>query len=471
MDPILRAEAVAFAYPQENRGLPPVSLSLADGELLHISSPSGGGKSTLARCLVGLIPHLYHGNMEGAVWVGGKRTDQSPLWQITQTAGLVFQNPAAQMLAASVEEEIIFGLENLGLPAAEVDQRLEQALETFGLLELRLRSPLSLSGGEQQKLALAATMARRPRLLVLDEPLSMLDTSAAFDLVKQIASQAQQGAAVIICEHRDEYLADLENLHTLGLDSRLQPPATVLADLAWPGPLQSALRLEGQQIQAQRGGKTILHGWDFNLEGGQLTALVGRNGVGKTTLLRVLAGLQPFTGQVRLQANGHSEPPQLGLVFQNPDLQLFNPTVHEEILYGLAQPDLALYRWLLEALDLQRYAGSSPLLLSEGEKRRLALAMILMRQPRHGILLDEPALGQDSAHKAVLLRLLQALAGAGNIVAYSTHDVELALQADRLILLGPGGILASGAPAELLQRQGAWEQAGLRLPGWVLPPC
>ncbi|MEW5871838.1 MAG: ABC transporter ATP-binding protein [Chloroflexota bacterium] len=470
MNEILRAEAVAFGYPQDGRGLAPVSLQLSPGEILHISSPSGGGKSTLARSLTGLIPHLYHGQMQGEVWLCGQRTDQQPLWALSEMAGLVMQNPTAQMLAPSVEEEIIFGLENLGLPTAEIDRRVDQALAEFGLQSMRRRTPQTLSGGEQQKLALAAITARRPPVLVLDEPLSMLDTTAAFDLIDLIARQSTQGTAVAICEHRHEYLSALAGLKTLELSGA---GATIASEssLEWPGERLAEQRLQARGLRVERGGRLILDGWDFCLPGGKVVAFVGRNGVGKTTLLRAIAGLQPYSGELRLLENGLNATPNFGIVFQNPDLQLFNASVHDEILYAVPNPDTRLYERLLRALDLERYAQTPPLLLSEGEKRRVALATALMHKPRHGILLDEPALGQDQDHKRMLIGLLRSLAGTGQMVVYSTHDIELAAQAHQLFLLGSTGILAAGSPREVFCQAGAWEQAGLRLPDWAMQRC
>jgi energy-coupling factor transporter ATP-binding protein EcfA2 len=467
---VLRVEELAFAYPQNGFGVKPVSLTLSSGEVAIVSSPSGGGKSTFARCLTGLIPHLYHGKLSGKVWVCNQRTNESPLWQISESAGMVFQNPANQMLASTVEEEIIFGLENLGWAAKEIDQRVEQVLMDFELAQMRTRSPQTLSGGEQQKLALAAVMARQPPLLVLDEPLSMLDTTTAFNLVDHLAELTVQGVTLVICEHRIEYLKPLPWQRTINLEC-CPPVMSGEKSLAWPCLQTSNFRLEARDLKVTLGGREILDGWNFSLQGGQLTAVVGRNGVGKTTLFRALTGLQPFRGALDVQVDDRAERPQLGMVFQNPDLQLFNASVREEILYGLASPDLVLYAWLLDALDLQRYEANPPLLLSEGEKRRVALATILMRQPHHGVLLDEPALGQDMHHKAMLVRLLRSLVAAGQIVAYSTHDVELALQADRLVLLGSHGIVASGTPVELQKQDNAWKEAGLRLPEWVKTKC
>jgi len=151
VDEALRADSVSFSYPQNQRGFEPVTFSIRPGESLLFSGPSGSGKSTLARCLTGIIPHLYHGDFRGEVRLGGLRTDQTPLWSLSEKAGFVFQNPALQMLAPSVEEEILFGLENLGLIRSVMQNRLEEALCAFGLEHMRSRSPHTLSGGEQQK--------------------------------------------------------------------------------------------------------------------------------------------------------------------------------------------------------------------------------------------------------------------------------------------------------------------------------
>jgi energy-coupling factor transporter ATP-binding protein EcfA2 len=225
-----------------------------------------------------------------------------------------------------------------------------------------------------------------------------------------------------------------------------------------------------------RGGRVVLQDLDLNLEVGQVTAIIGRNGAGKTTLLRALAGLQPFEGRLQARVDGWGERPQLGMVFQNPDLQLFNATVRQEILYRMPQvnqrlpgADLDLYANLAAALDLERYQEAPPLLLSEGEKRRVALATLMVRRPRHGVLLDEPALGQDAAHKDLLMRLLRRVAHQGQVVALATHDIELAACADRLLLLDRDGFAAAGPPQHVLADRAAWERLVLRIPDWVVP--
>ncbi len=458
---LLTATDTTYYYPQNGRGLPPVSFSVEPGEAVLISGPSGCGKSTLARCLTGFIPHLYRGDLSGEVWLDGRNTIGVPLWQLSEKAGLLFQNPAAQMLTETVEAEILFGLENLGLPREAMRQRLEDTLLQFGLVELRRRDPQTLSGGEQQKLALAAVMARRPKLLVLDEPFSMLDTTAAVELVAELKRLVGEGTAVIICEHRAEYLAGLPGLRTVDLSNGHSIP--VDSGGAWSAIATEPVELVVEKLRVVRNGRTILHDLNFRAGGGQIVAIVGRNGVGKTTLLRALTGLQEFNGRVTV----NNEPPDFGLVFQNPDLQLFNASARDEILYRLPDPDLDRYQSLLAALGLTRYEDTPPLLLSEGEKKRLALATVLMRQPRHGLLLDEPSLGQDTAHKEMLLRLLHQVAAAGQLVLITTHDISLAAQADRMILLGPDGFAADGPPPTVLANTAAWQRVGLAVPKWV----
>lgn len=463
---VLHVEDLSYRYPppQEEYGLDLAALDVCRGQAILLSGPSGCGKSTLARCIAGLIPHLYHGRLGGEVRVDGLRTDETPLWRLAEQAGMVFQDPASQMIAASVEDEIVFGLENLGLPRAEVRARLDDATERFDLEPLCDRAPLTLSGGEQQKLALAAVMARRPSLLVLDEPLSMLDPGAVGDLVRHLGELVRAGSTVVICEHRVAPLRLIPGIRVVDL---VEGCAEGTYDLPQDGPPLDEVRpfaLQAAGLGVELGGRDVLHDLSFTIESGQVVAIVGRNGVGKTTLLRALAGLQRHGGEVSVDGRQAD----LALVFQNPNLQLFSASVRDEILYKVAEPHPGLYRWLVRSLGLDGYEDTPPLLLSEGEKKRVALAVALMCGARDGLLLDEPALGQDAAHKEQLLRVARALAAAGRLVVMTTHDLPLAAQADRLILLGDEGFIADGPPAQVLRDRAAWDRAGLSVPAWVL---
>jgi energy-coupling factor transporter ATP-binding protein EcfA2 len=259
----------------------------------------------------------------------------------------------------------------------------------------------------------------------------------------------------------------IPNLRTIGINGvdASRPLAVYDRVPSALTPSASSITLHVSGLTVEMGGRLILRDLSFDAAGGQVMAVVGRNGVGKTTLLRSLAGLQPFTGSALV--NG--QPPDLGLVFQNADLQLFNATARDEILYGLPEPDPIRYSWLLQILGLNGYEDTPPLLLSEGEKKRVALATILMRGPRHGLLLDEPALGQDAVHKDRLVHLARALAEAGQLVIMTTHDLTLAAQADRLLILGPDGLVADGPPDLVFGDAAPWSRIGMSVPVWVQP--
>lgn len=462
---MLRANQISFRYPQEGHGLSSISLNVEPGKITLVTGPSGCGKSTLARCLMGLIPHLYHGEISGEVWLNGYRTDEVPMWQLAEKAGMVFQNPAAQMLAPTVEDEIIFGLENLGLAHDEITSRLETALTDFNLTHLRHRNPQTLSGGEQQRLALAAILARQPDALILDEPLSMLDTTAATELIAYLQKFAAGGKALVMFEHRHEYLGGLPELHHIALDGKESETDFPSANLS----VRESFKLNIDQLHVQLAKREVIQNLNLEIDSGQIVAIVGRNGVGKTTLLRSLAGLQKHGGSVKVNMAHGDETPNFGIAFQNPDLQMFNASVRDEMLYRLPNPDLNYFRWLISALGLERYENTPPLLLSEGEKKRVALGLVLMRQPAHGLLLDEPSLGQDQLHKTILIRLLRTLADSGQLVVMTTHDLTLASHADRLILLGPGGeVIADGLTNTVLNDSAAWQKSGILLPDWFL---
>ena len=468
MSDVLQAQEISFIYPQNNRGLAPVSLSIKENEGIFISGDSGSGKSTFTRCLCGLIPHLYHGNFLGKVLISGEDTRDLPMWQIADKVGLVFQNPAHQMLAPTVEAEILFGLENLGIKREEIKRRLEEIISFFQLGSFLDRSPHTLSGGEQQKLALASILARQPEVFVFDEPLSMLDTTSALEFVTRIEELIGLGRSAVICEHRDKFLQQSTSFHKFLLPGIHQPASDFNhSDRPnYPETLEK-FQLSVKNLNVQKGVNKILRNMNFSLESGQIVAIVGRNGAGKTTLLRSLVGLQKFDGEITVHNGTSDQKPQFRMVFQNPDIQLFNPTVKDEILFKISNPNLQRYEWLMEMLDLKRYEDTPPLLLSEGEKRRLALALTIMQDGKHGILLDEPALGQDQHHKEILIQLLKKLSQAGFLVIFTTHDLELAAHADHLILISPQGIVADGPMREVLHSESAWRQIGLIKPGWM----
>lgn len=463
---MLKANEVSFRYINNQYGLSPINLDIPKGSFNLVTGSSGSGKSTLARCLTGLVPHLFRGSFSGEVLLNGYHTTLSPMWQLSELAGMVFQNPASQMLSHSVVDEIIFGLENLGLARDEITSRLDDSLDQFGLTDMAHRSPYTLSGGEQQKLALASIAARKPDIYVLDEPLSMLDTTASIALIKKLEQLVQNGSTVILFEHRQEFLEGVSNLRKVVLEGAVQSGYMPKKKIVYP--IKESFKLEIDNLNIKFENHHVVRDLNLSISSGELVAIVGRNGVGKTTLLRAIAGLKSFDGRIFVHSAHGVQDPDLGMVFQNPDLQLFNPTVRDEILYRIPSPDMYYYQTLVEALGLGQYEDTPPLLLSEGEKKRLALGLVLIHRPKHGLLLDEPSLGQDDAHKAILVQLLRALVYSGGLAVMTTHDLYLASHADRLILLGPDGVIDDDSTDRVLNHKEAWKKAGIFLPDWVI---
>jgi len=465
--PLISADGVSFRYLTRSQAVGPFDFEAQAGEFHLISGPSGCGKSTLARVLSGLIPHLYRGDLEGAMHIAGRRSDAVPLWQLSALVGFVSQNPAAQLLGSSVADEIVFGLENLGLTATDIEIRLQAALAAFGLDGLATRDPRTLSGGEQQKLILAAVTARQPTALVLDEPLSMLDGASADAVVAHLDRLRREGVAVVAFEHRAAFFAQLEHLQHRQL-LRAESTAAPLPDLAERVP---DFRLILNGVGVELSGRAVLQGIELDLAGGQVIALVGANGAGKTTLLRAIAGLQAHSGRITGRVVGSAASPRMGLCFQNPDRQIFNPTVRQEILFGVAEPDERVYRSVVTLLGLAGYEDTPPLLLSEGEKKRLALATLLLRPGLCGVCLDEPTLGQDGHHRQLLGRIVKRLAAAGYLCLIATHDLAWAAEwSDQLLMLHAGRLVAAGPPSSLHGWQ-TRQRDGLVLPNNIATRC
>jgi energy-coupling factor transporter ATP-binding protein EcfA2 len=286
-------------------------------------------------------------------------------------------------------------------------------------------------------------------------------------LVCHLNELSEHGSAIIVCEHRSRYFDGAGAFQEYSLNGSAE---TIAQDALTSAPLPTvpAFRLTLNNLAVAFGQRQVLDNVCLELTGGQIIALVGVNGSGKTTLLRSLIGLQRHEGKIEVSDGSTLD---LGLVYQNPDLQLFNPTVREEMLYRITVPDEGLYRWLATHLGLECYQASSPLLLSEGEKKRLCLAMVLMHQPRHGVLLDEPTLGQDDGHRALLGHTARGLAEAGRLVIVATHDLAWAAQyATHMLVLHQGQIIARGAPDVLLRDTDLWRRVGLYVPDWIWEP-
>ncbi len=494
------AEQLSYQFPHAGEAaLQRVSWQVEAGTVTLVVGPSGAGKTTLLRCLNGLVPHFHGGRIAGRVAVLGRDTRAAAPRDLASAVGLVFQDPEAQVIADRVEDEIVFGMENLGVDRRTMRVRLEETLDLLGIHHLRDRETATLSGGERQRVAIAAAVATRPELLVLDEPTSQLDPLAAHDVLAAVRRLNDDlGMTVVIAEHRlDRVLPFSERIAALEggqfsegptqtmLDTLADvPPLVELAralgwrpapltvqqarrhlDLAAPvaavprpsrAPGAELLRLEG--VGHRYDGAPALR--DVSLAGhaGEVVALIGRNGSGKTTLLKQINGLlRPNSGRVLLDGNDIARRPvhqlarEVGYVPQNPTAILHQETLAGELRFTLrAQGRDAGDSLLLTTLGIAAHRDRHPLDLSGGERQRAALAAIAVAAPRV-LLLDEPTRGLPGHDKATLARFVRDYADAGRLVLVATHDVEfVAHAADRVVMLAGGEVIADGPPQRTL---------------------
>jgi energy-coupling factor transporter ATP-binding protein EcfA2 len=512
MADLLRARALSYRYSGAAAdALGDLDLRIEPGEFVVLAGRSGSGKSTLLRAACGLVPHFHGGEVRGELEVAGLDLRSHGPAELAEFVGLVAQEPETQVISTTVRAEIELPLELRGVapgPRARAVEEVALALAVDGLLE---RATDTLSGGELQRVALAAALATRPRLVLLDEPTSQLDPVAGDELISLLRRLNEEwGVAVLLGEHRlERCLPSADRVVALsdgGVAFDGDPPSFLAwalerdEALATPGsrllhdaglPIPTSVREARRTLHAENlapnvpgyppGGRPrdarrgrrrgdpplalevrdlwvelgegedrteALRGVDLALEPGERVALMGSNGAGKSTLLRAAAGLlEP--GHGRIEAPGG-----VALLPQRPGDLFVRESVGEE-LRGAAG-DASLRRFGLEGL-----VDSDPRDLSGGERQRLALAIVVAGRAQAGddlpgtVLLDEPTRGMDRARKAELAALGRELAAAGAAVMIATHDVEFAATfADRVVLLARGEAAADGPARELLA--GGW---------------
>ena len=427
---------LSVRYPQA-RALEGIDLSITPGSFTLIGGPSGSGKSTLAHALMGLIPQAIPAQVQGEISVAGLDPRRHSVAQLAAQVGLVFQNPVTQLFNGTVEEEIAFGPRNLRLGPSEIAERVDYGLRATDCAHLKHRTVRRLSGGEQQRVAIAAVLAMRPTLLILDEPTANLDTEGVRSITATLARLHDEfGVTLLVIEHRlDPFLPHADRLVWLAKGRVLAdgPPAETLAQLqpAPPTPLPPP-PLTGKPLVALRGitagynGHPILRDCSLTLHRGEFAALVGPNGAGKTTLARVLSGvLRPRKGRVTWHTPRRAL--RVGLLQQNPLHQLVCDTVEDEVLFGprnLGIEQSTETVKILAQADLLSLRDRSTQALSVGQQQRTALAATVSPRPEL-VILDEPTTGQDWGH---LSKVMDSVAGqnrAGQTVLLITHDERL----------------------------------------------
>ena len=422
--PIARIERLTYWYPgRAERALGQVDLRLGPG-LTLIAGDSGSGKSTLLRLFNGLVPQFHGGRISGGVEVAGLDTFRTPIHRLAESAGLVFQDVETQSVYGTVEREVAFGLENLGVDRPAMRQRIDEAMTRLSIEHLRGRRPETLSGGERQRVALASVLVLGPRLIALDEPTSQLDDEGSATLAAYCRELADEGRAIVVAEHRFDALAPVADAIFRMEAGRLLEGAPRGAGLpaSMPGRVDGEVAWELRGVTASPNGRAVLH--DVSVAGlhGEVIALLGPNGSGKTTLLRTIAGLlQPLSGEVR-RPDGRT-----AYLPQNPGALLHLPTIRDEVVLTLRRTGTAgeSPEEMLAAFGLTELAGTFPRDLSSGQRQRAALAATLAGSPSLA-LLDEPTRGMDSAARHSLAGAVARLTASGSAVVMATHDRALA---------------------------------------------
>lgn len=505
-DAALVIENLSFQYrTRPELAIENISFELKPGEMLLIAGSSGCGKTTLARCINGLIPRSYRGQRTGNVLLHGKDVADMQIAEISQTVGTLLQDPERQIVASNVFNEIAFGPENLGLPREEIIARIDAAMRRLKIQYLRERETFNLSGGEKQKVAMAGLLAMNPSILLLDEPLASLDPESAHEALETFRSLADEGKTVILIEHRVEdaifakpdrllymeggrvkYLGAIDTLPTEIDHREVKLPAEwVVKRVRSMGEKAEehapAQRSEGgeslvvfENVDFRYSDETPFILQDVNLEirRGDLIAILGPNGAGKSTLVKHTIGLlKPTKGRVLVDGNDTRSMSvaqiarSLGYVFQSPTHMLYAPTVREELEFGPKNLEFKadlMQRTVAESISTVNLKGMEeypPLGLSFGQQKRTTIAAVLAMQSKI-MIMDEPTAGQDYAN---FTHFMDAMCRPGdgkqslvseNFAAtlFITHDLDLAVTyANRVILIGDKHVVADGSPEEVLK--------------------
>ena len=496
---------VSFSY-EDNKVLNSVSCDFYDGMIHVIAGPSGSGKSTLLQVINGLIPHVNEGKFEGRVLLRGEDVTDIPVRQRGRDIGLVMQDPEGQFCTFTVEEELAFGLENHAVPVDKIGERVRDALELIGLPEFAERPLSDMSGGQKQKIAIASIVAMAPDILLLDEPTANLDPESRRNVLSMIIRLARERSmTIIMVEHNlAEIMDDIDRL--IIMDSEGQIAADAARDEAleiimsercdairrflprvlwteepvvsvWDGektPGDPLIEIKGLRFAyPQKNGlfrKTygpeILKGIDLTINKGDFMVIAGGNGVGKSTLLNLIFRVaEQQSGTITLEGKDIRKwkltdlYKRMGLVFQNPELQFVTNQVDEELLYSLKtekemsdEEKTGRVDSMLEQFHLSSYKKNSPYVLSQGQKRRLSVATMLLTG-QEILFLDEPTYGQDFENKRELMRDMLELNSKGVTIVFITHDEDLIKEyAARVVYMEDGSVSLDGSPDDYFRR-------------------
>ncbi len=458
----------SYTYPGKNEPiLKEVTLSISRGSFVVITGESGCGKSTLGKALAGFVFQDETPNYQGQIIVNGVDMSEIPLYDASQHVAYVQQNPEDQFCTLSVLDEIAFGLENLQVAPKEIEQRIDEALSVVKGLDLKERQLATLSGGEKQKVAIAAMLALSPDVLILDEPTSNLDPDATLHVFQTLYEMRQnQDITVIIIEHKLDLLqafnpqvyvldsGEVESIHDIpSFKSHLAEKAFTIPNPISENIVQTDPIIELTNVDVRLNSHPILQDINLSLSPGEFVALMGPNGGGKSTLLQTMMGFNnPENGRMSVFGKDISSVKtsalvrDVGFIFQNPDHQLFTHSVWDEA--ALTSKNLGIFtkekkeeaQVYLEGMGLGDQQDEHPQRLSYGEKRRLNLLAVLLHRPQL-LLIDEFLIGQDMANAHAWMKFFRNYAHEGHAVLLVNHHADLTSQyCDRIIFLSEGKI-------------------------------
>ena len=457
-EPVVRLKNVSCEVAGGRRILDDVNLEVRRGECLLLAGRSGSGKTTITKCINGLIPSFEPGiELTGSVSVCGLNPTHCEMHELAERVGSVFQNPKSQFFNLASNDELAFGLESRGTPASKIEKRIECVVGALRVHRLLGRTVTEISGGERQSLVFASVDVASPDVYVLDEPTANLDTEAVRRLHDEVRSVVSAGGTVIITEHRLYFAADLIDRTLLVEDGRIVrefSPKELLElslevregmglravdkneALAVRTPrAKSAGRKDGalvlEDYTVVRRGEAVFAPLSVSVPTGGVLGILGENGTGKSTLLRGIAGLErKDSGCILIggkEAARRARRRLVSLVIQDVNYQLFSDSVWNECMLSLGSRDEGDARERAEAtlasLDLLDVRNAHPMALSGGQKQRLAVACSLLSE-RRLILMDEPTSGLDLDHMKQVARLVRDLSDKRVTVVLVTHDHE-----------------------------------------------
>ena len=502
---MIKFSNVSLIYPNSTTTvLENLNLTIAEGEMVLVIGPTGSGKSSLLRLINGLVPHHTGGLLAGDVSVNGISTQMTKPGGMAHLIGIVGQNPANGFVADTVEEELAFGMEVLNLANDVMRKRVEEILDLLSLAALRNRSIATLSGGEQQRVAIGAALVTHPKVLVLDEPTSALDPIAAEEVLSILHRLVHDlGLTVVIAEHKLERViqfadrivyingdgaANVGTPEEILMQSPIAPPIVHLARALGMTEIGTTVRemrrmtadiremksstvlepiakrtesvITFEKLTVSYDNKTALNGVSSTIFAGEIVAVMGRNGAGKSSLLKAIAGVnRPQAGKVSLLGNdpfelhGKKRRERIGFIPQEPSDLLYAQSVSIECEQADRDNELAAgtTHKVLQQLVPGISASTHPRDLSEGQRLGLALSVVLSSNPSV-LILDEPTRGLDYEAKNELTRMLISFASTfGKAVLLATHDVELVAElANRVIFIADGDIVADGTTLDVL---------------------